>query len=54
VVRAPSLIESHTWPTTGAPEEHVGFGKVSNDAKNIQTAFLARHLAATPPDVGNA
>lgn len=47
-------IESQTWPTTGAPEEHVGFGRVSNDAKNIQTAFLARHLRATPLDVGNA
>lgn len=48
------LIESHTWPTTGAPEEHVGFGKVSNDAKNIQTAFLVRHLGATPLVVGDA
>jgi len=49
-----ALIEAHTWPTTGAPEEHVGFGKVSNDAKNIQTAFLVRHLGATPLVVGDA
>jgi len=40
----PSLIELHTWPTTGAPEEHSGFGRVGNDAKNLQTAFLSRHL----------
>lgn len=40
------LIEGHTWPSTGAPEEHVGFGRVSNEAKNIQTAFLVRHLMA--------
>jgi fermentation-respiration switch protein FrsA (DUF1100 family) len=40
----PALIESLTWPTTGAPQEHLGFGRFSNDAKNAQTAFLARHL----------
>jgi dienelactone hydrolase len=38
------LIETVTWPNTGAPEEHSGFGRVSNDAKNIQAEFLARHL----------
>lgn len=41
---SPSLIELMTWPETGAPDEHIGFGRVSNDAKNAQTAFLARHL----------
>lgn len=40
------LIEFRTWTATGAPLEHVGFGKFSNDAKNVQTAFLARHLGA--------
>lgn len=40
----PALIEFVTWPTTGAPDEHVGFGRVSNDAKNMQTEFLVRHL----------
>lgn len=39
------LVEVHTWPETGAPSEHLGFGRFSNDAKNIQTEFLARHLA---------
>ncbi len=38
------MIEWRTWPTTGAPNEHYGFGKVSNEAKTIQTEFLARHL----------
>lgn len=40
------IIEVVTWPTTGAPQEHVGFGRFSNDAKNAQTAFLSRHLRA--------
>lgn len=40
----PSLVELMTWPTTGAPEEHAGFGRVSNDAKNAQTEFFRRHL----------
>lgn len=39
-----SWIEGHTWSETGAPEEHVGFGRVSNEAKNLQTAFLTRNL----------
>lgn len=42
------LVQLTTWPTTGAPAEHSGFGRVSNDAKNIQTAFLALHLGASP------
>lgn len=40
----PALIEHRTWPTTGAPQEHAGFGLVSNEAKEIQADFLARHL----------
>lgn len=43
------LVDVVTWPSTGAPQEHVGFGRVSNDAKNRQTAFLAAHLDAVPP-----
>lgn len=42
----PSLIEIKTWPSTGAPQEHSGFGRVSADAKTVQTEFLARHLRA--------
>lgn len=40
----PAMIDLKTWPTTGAPNEHYGFGKAANEAKNIQTAFLAKHL----------
>jgi alpha-beta hydrolase superfamily lysophospholipase len=36
----PSLVRLQTWPNTGAPDEHIGFGRVSSDAKNMQTAFL--------------
>jgi dienelactone hydrolase len=38
-----------TWPFTGAPDEHSGFGKVASEAKTIQTDFLARWLGAPPP-----
>lgn len=44
-----AIIEAVTWKHTGAPEEHSGFGAVSNDAKNIQTAFLVKHLRPEPP-----
>jgi dienelactone hydrolase len=40
----PDLIRLVTWPTTGAPDEHIGFGRVSNEAKNLQTEFLRRNL----------
>lgn len=40
----PSLIEVKTWPETGAPYEHAGFGRFSNDAKNAQTEFFRRTL----------
>ena len=45
----PGMIELKTWPETGAPEEHNGFGRVSNDAKNAQVEFLARTLGAVTP-----
>jgi len=41
---APDLVMLRTWPETGAPHEHVGFGRFSNDAKNIQRDFLTRWL----------
>jgi uncharacterized protein len=40
----PAMIQVQTWPTTGAPREHIGFGRMSNDAKNLQTEFFARSL----------
>jgi alpha-beta hydrolase superfamily lysophospholipase len=42
----PALIGVMTWPETGAPREHLGFGRFSNEAKNAQTEFLARWLNA--------
>ncbi len=41
---SPDLVRFITWPTTGAPREHLGFGQFSNEAKNLQTEFLARAL----------
>lgn len=41
----PSMIELMTWDKTGAPDEHAGFGRFANDAKNAQVEFLAKHLA---------
>lgn len=38
----PEQIELITFKETGAPEEHAGFGRFANDAKNIQLAFLKR------------
>lgn len=37
-------IEFKTWPSTGAPSEHAGFGKVASEAKSIQVEFLTRYL----------
>ena len=33
-----------TWPETGAPYEHAGFGKVAAQAKDEQLAFFQRNL----------
>lgn len=40
----PGLISLHTFRETGAPQEHAGFGRYGNDAKNLQLEFLIRHL----------
>ena len=45
----PSLIQLTTWPETGAPDEHAGFGKVAAEAKTAQVAFLSRWLRPEPP-----
>jgi len=42
----PAWVTLKTWPETGAPQEHLGFGKVSNEAKNTQTSFFQEHLGA--------
>jgi alpha-beta hydrolase superfamily lysophospholipase len=44
----PNMVELRTWTRTGARREHAGFGRYSNEAKNLQTEFLARHLGAEP------
>lgn len=33
-----------TWPETGAPYEHAGFGKIAAEAKDAQLDFFTRHL----------
>jgi alpha-beta hydrolase superfamily lysophospholipase len=40
----PEIIELKSWPTTGAPSEHAGFGKMASEAKSLQVEFLVRHL----------
>lgn len=42
----PDLIELRTFTDTGAPQEHAGFGRHANEAKNVQLAFLERILLA--------
>jgi dipeptidyl aminopeptidase/acylaminoacyl peptidase len=37
----PGLVRIKTWPETGAPREHIGFGRVSHEAKTLQTEFFA-------------
>lgn len=41
-----SKIQLVSWPETGAPNEHAGFGRVANDAKNLQLEFFQRWLGA--------
>ena len=48
---ASELVEFQSFEQTGAPQEHAGFGRYANDAKNAQTAFLARELRAVPHDL---
>ncbi|TVQ61007.1 MAG: hypothetical protein EA379_06915 [Phycisphaerales bacterium] len=40
----PDDVRLHTWPETGAPAEHAGFGRMANEAKNLQSEFLTRWL----------
>jgi fermentation-respiration switch protein FrsA (DUF1100 family) len=44
----PNAVQFVTWPETGAPLEHLGFGRVSNDTKNLQTTFFQEHLHFGP------
>lgn len=47
----PDQIRLHTFRDTGAPQEHAGFGRFGNEAKNIQLDFLTSILRPTPPTV---
>lgn len=40
----PTAIEFIHFPRTGAPEEHIGFGRLTAAVKDAQLAFLRRHL----------
>jgi dipeptidyl aminopeptidase/acylaminoacyl peptidase len=50
----PSLIDFIIYEETGAPHEHIGFGRKAADAKSRQTAFLRRWLLEKPGTPGNA
>lgn len=38
------LIEFRAFPRTGAPFEHIGFGRYASEAKDLGAEFLGRHL----------
>ena len=40
----PGLVRLHTFHDTGAPQEHAGFGRHANEAKNIQVDFFTSVL----------
>ena len=46
----PGLVVRKTWAATGATEEHSGFGRVSNEAKTVQTEFLVKWLRGRDAD----
>ena len=40
----PGILHLHEWESTGAQGEHIGFGKHTNDTKNLENDFLRRWL----------
>ncbi len=42
----PAAIELHAYSETGAPHEHMGFGRMAADAKDRATAFVTRCVGA--------
>ena len=48
------LVKIHTWATTGAPDEHSGFGRVAGEAKTLLVQFLVEKLRATPVEMFEA
>jgi len=49
----PGLIRAKTWATTGAPHEHLGFGRAAAESKTTLTEFVAgcldAHQVPDPP-----
>lgn len=45
----PEQIELHAYEQTGAPHEHMGFGKMAGDAKARGTAFIAACVGVQHP-----
>lgn len=41
---SPELARLITWPETGAPQEHSGFGRFAGEARQHLVAFFAEHL----------
>jgi alpha-beta hydrolase superfamily lysophospholipase len=42
---SPDLVRLITWPETGAPQEHSGFGRFAGEARQHLVGFLAEHLS---------
>jgi hypothetical protein len=40
----PEDVRLITWPRTGAPQEHLGFGKLAGEARQHLVAFLTERL----------
>lgn len=45
----PSLVTLKAWDSTGAPQEHSGFGRVASEAKTVQTEFFTQWLKPIAP-----
>jgi len=46
----PERVTLTTWPETGAPKEHAGFGRKAHAARVALVEFLQEHLSPTPPE----
>ena len=42
----------HLWEETGAPHEHMGFGRRTNETKQMENAFVAARLGVDVPGAG--
>jgi dienelactone hydrolase len=45
----PERVTLTTWPETGAPKEHAGFGRKAHAARVALVEFLQAHLSPTAP-----